>query len=123
MDAHGIKSYEELLEKSQNIEWFWSEVSKEVVEWYEPPKQILEWKPPYAKWFVGSKYNITHDALDKQVKLRPHKVAYIFEGERGDIRKITYKELYDEVNKLANALKRLGLKKRRQSIDISTDDS
>ncbi len=111
MEKHGIKTYEELLEKSQDIEWFWGEVAKEYVEWYEKPKKVLEWNPPYSKWFVGAKYNIVHDALDKQVKLRPNKVAYIFEGEPGDIRKITYKELYKEVNKLANALKKLGVKK------------
>ncbi|MEM4194974.1 MAG: acetate--CoA ligase [Candidatus Anstonellales archaeon] len=111
MDKYGIKTYEELLEKSQNLEWFWGEVAKEFVEWYEEPKKILEWDPPYSKWFVGAKYNIVHDALDKQVKLNPDKVAYIFEGEPGDVRRITYRELYREVNKLANALKKMGVKK------------
>lgn len=111
MKKHGIKTYEELLEKSQNLEWFWGEIAKEFVEWYEEPKKILEWNPPYSKWFVGAKYNIVHDALDRQVKLNPDKVAYIFEGEPGDTRKITYKELYKEVNKLANALKKIGVKK------------
>lgn len=111
MREHGIASYEELLRKSQDIEWFWGETSKELVEWYEQPKKVLEWVLPYSKWFVGAKYNIVHDALDKQVKIRPEKIAYIFEGEPGDVRKITYKELYKEVNKLSNALKKLGLKK------------
>ena len=111
MDEHGIKTYEELLEKSQDIEWFWGEVSKEVVEWYSPPEKVLEWKLPYSKWFVGAKYNIVHDALDRQVKERPDKVAYIFEGEPGDVEKITYKELGEEVGRLANAMKKLGLKK------------
>lgn len=111
MDAHGIKTYEELLEKSQDIEWFWGEAAKELVEWYEEPKKVLEWNLPYSKWFVGAKYNIVHDAVDKQANLRPEKVAYIFEGEPGDVRKITYRELYEEVNKLANALKKLGVKK------------
>jgi len=111
MDEHGIKNYDELLEKSQDLEWFWGELSKDVVEWYTPPKKILEWNEPYSKWFIDAKYNIVHDALDKQVKLRPDKIAYIFEGEPGDVRKITYKELNDEVCRLANALKRLGLKK------------
>ncbi len=111
MDEHGIRTYEELLEKSQDIEWFWGEVSRGLVEWYAPPKKILDWKPPFSKWFVGAKYNIVHDALDRQVKTRPDKTAYIFEGEPGDVRKITYRELYGEVCRLANALKRLGLKR------------
>jgi acetyl-CoA synthetase len=112
MDAHGIKDYEELREKAKNIEWFWSEVAKEVVEWYEPYQKVLEWNEPFSKWFVGAKYNIVHDSLDKHVKTyRKNKVAYIFEGEPGDVRKLTYYDLYVEVNKLANALKQIGVKK------------
>ncbi len=112
MDAHGIKDLDELLEKSQDLEWFWGEMAKELVEWYKPYDKVLEWDTPYAKWFVGAEYNIVHDALDKHVKTeRKDKVAYIFEGEPGDIKKWTYGELYEEVNKLANALKTLGVKK------------
>jgi len=112
MDRHGIKSYEELLERARDIEWFWSEMVKEVgIEWFEEPKKVLEWNPPYVKWFVGAKYNIVHDAVDKQAKLRRNKVAYIWEGEPGEERKITYGELHAEVNRLANVLKALGIKK------------
>jgi acetyl-CoA synthetase len=112
MDKHGIKSYDELLEKAKDLEWFWGEMSKEVVEWYQPYTKVLEWDPPWAKWFVGAKYNIVHDALDKHVKTwRKNKVAYIFEGEPGEIKRLTYYDLYKKVNKLANALKELGVKK------------
>ena len=112
MDEHGIKSYEELLEKAKDIEWFWAEVAKDVVEWYEPYKKVLEWNPPYAEWFVGAKYNIVHDALDKHMETDvKDKVAYIFEGEPGDTKQLTYHDLYVEVNKLANALKELGINK------------
>jgi acetyl-CoA synthetase len=113
MDKFGIKSEDELRERAlKNPEWFWNEVAKDIgIEWFEEPKKILEWDPPYAKWFVGAKYNIVHDALDKQFKIRKNKVAYIFEGEKGDVRKITYAELYWEVNRFANALKELGVRK------------
>jgi acetyl-CoA synthetase len=112
MNEHGIKTYEELLEKAQDIEWFWSEASKEVVEWYTPYKKVLEWNEPFSKWFVDAKYNIVHDALDKHVKThRKNKVALIFEGEPGDVQKLTYYDLYIEVNKFANALKSIGIKK------------
>ncbi|MEE9323322.1 MAG: acetate--CoA ligase [Candidatus Aenigmarchaeota archaeon] len=112
MDEHGIKNYDELLEKAKDTEWFWGEASKGLVEWYEPYKKVLEWKPPWVKWFVGAKYNIVHDALDKHMKTKTKdKIAYIWEGEPGDVRKLTYKELYFEVNRLANAMKGLGLKK------------
>ncbi len=112
MNDHGIKNYEELLEKTKDLEWFWGEVSKDVVEWFSPYKKVLEWNEPHSKWFIGAQYNIVHDAIDKHVKtFRKNKLAFIFEGEPGDVRKITYRDLYIEVNKLANALKSLGIKK------------
>ncbi len=112
MDEHGIESYDALREKAKDLEWFWGEVAKDVVEWYKPPSKVLEWKEPYAKWFLDAKHNIVHDALDKHVKTyRKNKVAYIFEGEPGGVRKLTYRDLYVEVNKLANGLKSSGVKK------------
>ncbi len=112
MDKHGIKDLDELLEKAQDLEWFWGEMAKELVEWYKPYDKVLEWDPPYAQWFVGAKYNIAHDALDKHMENgNKDKVAYIFEGEPGEIKKWTYGDLYEEANKLANALKDLGVKK------------
>ncbi|RLI77749.1 acetate--CoA ligase, partial [Archaeoglobales archaeon] len=112
MDKHGIKSYDELLEKAKDVEWFWNEMVKEVgIEWYKEPEKTLEWNPPYVKWFIGAGYNIVNDALDRQARLRKNKVAYIWEGEPGDIKKITYGELYREVNRFANALKEFGVKR------------
>ncbi|HDO19531.1 MAG TPA: acetate--CoA ligase [Thermoplasmatales archaeon] len=112
METHGINSYEELLERAKDIEWFWAEVAKDVVEWYEPYERVLEWNPPYSKWFVGAKCNIVHNALDRHIGTeRENKIAYYFEGEPGDTRKLTYKDLYIQVNKLANGLKQLGVKK------------
>ena len=112
MDEHGIENYDELSEKAKDLEWFWGEVAKDVVEWYKPPGKVLEWKEPYAKWFLDAKHNIVHDALDKHVEsYRKNKVAYIFEGEPGGVRKLTYRDLYAEVNKLANGLKSIGVKK------------
>jgi len=112
MDKHGIKDADELYEKADNWKWFWEEISKELVEWYEPYSKVVEWNPPYVKWFVGAKYNIVHDALDRHAhSWRKNKVAYIFEGEPGDVKKLTYYDLYIEVNKLANSLKKLGVKK------------
>ncbi len=108
MDKQGIKTYEELLEKSQNLEWFWKETAKEVIN-IKNYKKVLDWKPPYAKWFTGAKYNIVSDALDRHKD--KNKIAYVFESEPGETEKITYKKLYQEVNKLANALKQLGIKK------------
>jgi len=112
MNKHNIKTLDELYKKAENWEWFWNEISKDYVEWYEKPKKTIEWDAPWAKWFVGAKYNIVHDALDKHVKTwRKNKVAFIFEGEPGDVQKLTYNDLYIKVNKFANALKKMGVKK------------
>jgi len=112
MDIFGIKTLDELLEKSQkNIEWWWNEAAKEL-EWFSPYEKVLEWNLPFAKWFVGGKINIVHNALDRHIKTyRKNKVAYIFEGEPGEVEYWSYYKLYKEVNKLANALKKLGVKR------------
>jgi len=111
MDKHGIKSYEELLERAKNSEWFWEEIAKEL-EWFKPWEKVLEWDTPFAKWFVGGKINIVHNALDRHIKTeKKDKIAYIWVGEPGDVKKLTYQDLYVEVNRFANALKKLGVKK------------
>ena len=113
MNTQGIKDYDELIEKAKNLEWFWGAMAEEFLEWYQPYEKVLDWSPPWAKWFTGAKYNIVHDALDRHVETwRKNKVAYIFEGESGDVKKLTYRDLFVEVNKLANALKDMGVKKK-----------
>ena len=73
---------------------------------------MLEWDLPFAKWFVGGKLNASYNCLDRHV-IAGHgdQVAYHWEGEPGDRRTITYAELLDEVCRLANALKELGVEK------------
>ncbi|MBU4534997.1 MAG: acetate--CoA ligase [Euryarchaeota archaeon] len=112
MDLHGIKDYDELLEKSAaNPEWFWDEMAMDLV-WFKHYNRVLEWKPPYVRWFLDGKFNIAYNALDRHIKSgRKNKLAYIWESEKGEVRKFTYFELYREVNRLANALKRIGIKK------------
>jgi len=112
MDKYNIETLDELYKKAENWEWFWDEISNQFVEWYKPYTKLVEWDSPSVKWFIGAKYNIVHDALDKHVKSwRKNKVAFIFEGEPGDVQKLTYNDLYIEVNKLACALKKIGVKK------------
>lgn len=114
MKKHGIKDLQELLARSQDIEWFWSEMAKEVdITWAKPYDKVLEWDLPWSKWYVGAEYNIVVDAIDKHASsARKDKLAYIWEGEpEGEVRKLTYFDLYQEVNRLANGLKSLGIKK------------
>jgi acetyl-CoA synthetase len=111
MDQHGIKTVEELYERAKDREWFWGELAKEL-HWHKPWDAVVSGGPPYFKWFEGGKTNVAYNALDRHVKDgKGGKVAYIWEGELGDVREITYGELYKEVNKIANGLRSLGIKK------------
>jgi len=112
MKKHGLNTYDELLAKCLDIEWFWGEMAKEHLQFYKPYDKVLEWDTPWAKWFVGGKYNIVHDCLDRHMKTATKdKVCYIFESETGETKTWTYAEMYHEVNRLANAMKSLGVKK------------
>ena len=64
---------------------------------------------PNAKWFVGGKLNASYNCLDRHLETRGDKLALIWEGEPGEIRRVTYRELHAEVSKFANALKSLGI--------------
>ena len=112
--AH-IKSeeeYQRLYEESlKDPEGFWGRVASEL-HWFEPWQKVLEGDLPHAKWFVGGKTNLSYNALDRHVKTwRRNKAALIWEGEPGEERVLTYHDLWREVQKFANVLKRLGVKK------------
>ena len=89
---------------------FWDEQAKNL-SWFSPWSKTLEWNPPFGRWFVGGTLNACYNALDIHQNKRAEKSAILWEGENGDSRILTYKELLDEVNKFSNALKSLGLKK------------
>src|SRR5688572_8697343 len=72
---------------------FW-ESWAEQLDWQTKWTRVLDWNPPNAKWFVGGKLNASHNCLDRHLATRGDKLALIWEGEPGDIRKITYKELH-----------------------------
>jgi acetyl-CoA synthetase len=90
---------------------FWEKEAK-ALDWFKPWRKTLEWKPPYAKWFVGGKLNLSYNCLDRHLTgPRRTKAAIIWEGEPGDSRTLTYWDLYREVNRFASALKQQGVKK------------
>ena len=115
MKEKGFKTERELrLWCSNNYIQFWGEMAKTYADWFEPWSSTLEWIPPYAKWFVGGKCNVTYNAVDRHaLGAKKDKVAYIFVPEPTDqpTQKITYLQLYKEVNKFANGLKSLGVQK------------
>ncbi|HEX2027808.1 MAG TPA: acetate--CoA ligase [Nitriliruptorales bacterium] len=90
---------------------FWERQARELA-WYEDWQEALQWDLPYAKWFVGGRLNASYNCLDRHVEAgHGDRVAFYWEGEPGDTRKITYSDLRDEVARFANVLKSLGVRK------------
>jgi acetyl-CoA synthetase len=88
---------------------FWEEQARELT-WNKPWDQVLEWNPPYAKWFIGGKINASVNALDRHVAAgRGERIAFHFEGEPGDTRRITYSQMLEDVSQAAHALTELGI--------------
>ncbi len=106
-----IQNYLEYFQKSiRDIEAFWSQIGHELV-WNRLWDQVLEWKPPFARWFVGGLVNASYNAVDRHMSTwRKNKAAYLWEGEAGDRRTVTYGELFREVNRFAAGLRKLGVK-------------
>jgi len=95
----------------RDYEVFWAGFAREL-SWYKPWKRVLDWKPPKAQWFVGGKLNASVNCVDRHVAgPRKNKAALIWEGEPGDQRTLTYRELLREVSRFGNVLKSLGVRK------------
>ena len=107
-----IEQYESLYRKSiEDPESFWAGIAEEL-HWFAHWTQVLEWNPPWAKWFVGGKMNLCYNCVDRHaLGGKRDKVAILWEGEPGEVRKLTFGELHGEVQKLANVLKDLGVRK------------
>ncbi|HYW87357.1 MAG TPA: AMP-binding protein, partial [Chloroflexota bacterium] len=98
-------------EADADYEAFWAEQA-EAIDWFKPWSKVLEWNVPLAKWFVDAEVNASYNCVDRHLQTwRRNKAAIVFEGEPGDQRVLTYRDLYREVNACAAALKRLGVKK------------
>ena len=119
MSSYHIKNLEEYFKvyrKSiREPELFWEEIAEEHFNWYKKWNKVLDWdfKKPEVKWFDGAKLNITENCIDRHLRTRGNKTAIIFEpnnpGE--DALHITYKQLHERVNRLANVLTNKGIKK------------
>ena len=112
-----IKSLQELQTlKKQALEnpiKFWGSYAKKEIDWFDSFQTVLDTEnAPFFKWFKEGKLNITYNCLDRHIKNGlGEKRALIWEGEPGDCKEYTYKELLKEVCKVANALKAIGVKK------------
>jgi acetyl-CoA synthetase len=114
MRKHGIGSYEELVGRSQDdIEWFWDAVVEDLgIEFPTAYERVLDTSKgiPWATWFVGGKTNLAHNCVDKWAERTRDAVAVLWEGEDGAVRSVTYGELREMADRLANGLRSLGVR-------------
>ena len=115
MDQHGIETFRELLKRADDdIEWFWDAAIKDIdIAFYRHYDKVVDLSDgkPWARWWIGARMNIVQSCLDRHRDSEFHdKLALIWEGEPGDVRKLTYGELDEEVCRLASALRRLGVR-------------
>ena len=112
MDRHGIETFDELLKRADDdIEWFWDAAVKDIdIAFYREYEKVVDLSEgkPWAKWWVGARMNIVQSCLDRHRdgEFRD-KTAIIWEGEPGEVRRLTYRELDRQVARLAGALRRL----------------
>ncbi|MFQ5678082.1 MAG: acetate--CoA ligase [Gemmatimonadota bacterium] len=93
----------------EDREEYWAEWA-ERLDWFRKWDRVLEWEPPFARWFVGGRLNAAHNCLDRHLETRrAEKTALLWEGEPGDRRAFTYRELHLEVSRLADAMRKLGV--------------
>ena len=116
IDKHQLGSYDELMQRSTtDIPWFWDTVLRDIdVQFYKPYSQVVDLSDgkPWAHWCVGGEMNIVHNLLDKYADTKiDKKIAIKSEIEDGTTRELTYKELRDQVDRMANALRVLELGK------------
>ena len=92
---------------AENQEAFWGELAKSELDWHKPFTQLCNASnAPHYTWFEDGEINVSYNCLDRHLDKYASKTAIIFEGEPGDVRKISYQDLYEEVCEFANALKK-----------------
>jgi acetyl-CoA synthetase len=108
----GMDAYRALVaEAEKDFEGFWGRLAKEELLWHKPFTKVLdESKAPFFRWFYDGELNASYNCLDRHLKTQPDKTAIIFEADDGKVTKISYKALYHDVCRMANALKAHGVK-------------
>ncbi|RME76006.1 MAG: acetyl-coenzyme A synthetase, partial [Planctomycetota bacterium] len=106
-----FEAYRQLYERSlREPEAFWAEIAAEL-HWFHPPTRIVEGHAPSFRWFADGRTNIAYNCLDRHLDgPRADAPAIIWEGEPGDQRRLTYRELHAQVSRFANALKDVGVR-------------
>ncbi len=110
---HALLSDPAIYEEAE-ADWkgWWERQAREL-HWFKPWDEVLDdSNPPFYKWFIGGKLNVSYNCLDRHVEAgRGDRVAFHWRGEEGEERDITYADLLGEVQRLANGLKDLGIDK------------
>src|SRR5271165_4367482 len=97
---------------AQDFVGFWADLAVAEIDWQQPFTVPLDdSNAPNYRWFADGQLNVSHNCLDVHLRTRGEKIAIIFEGEPGDVRKLTYAELHKEVCRFANALKARGIER------------
>lgn len=114
MSKHGIDQFADLHRRSiDDPEWFWSAVLDDLgIEFFKPYDQVIDTSPglPWTRWCVGGEMNIVHNCLDKRIGTRGEYAAAIrWSTEDGRCGMLTYGDLSRQVNRAANALRRMGV--------------
>ena len=106
-----LEEYQQLYDRAKNDPvGFWDEIGKQELHWFEPYSEVLSGNTHDVKWYVGGKTNLSYNCLDANIAAgKGDRAAIIWEGEPGDQRTLSYKELHAEVCKFANVLKNLGV--------------
>jgi acetyl-CoA synthetase len=114
MKKHSIPNWHQLVDKAnKDIDWYWNAINEDLgIEWFQKYDKTYDSSTgiPWTKWFLNGKCNIVVNAIDRHAKNQPDKIAYIFANEEGS-RKITYRELDEQVSRFADALLTAGIKK------------
>jgi acetyl-CoA synthetase len=107
-----LEQYETMYRRSvDHPEEFWAEAAQEL-EWFAPWTRVIDGEAAHTKWFVGGNLNLSHNCVDRHaLGARKDKIALLWEGEPGEVRKLTYAELHEQVQRFANVLKSLGVKR------------
>ncbi len=119
----GEAAYKALCDEAErDFEGFWGRLANENVLWSKPFTKVLdESNAPFFKWFPDGELNASYNSLDRHLETQGDKVAIIFEADDGKVTKVTYKDLYASVCKLANALKSHGIQKGDRVLDLPAD--
>jgi acetyl-CoA synthetase len=114
MRSEGIDDYRDLVSRSQaDPSWFWDAVVADLgIDFSTPYESVLDDSrgPAWPRWFVGGKINLTYNCVDRHAQRAPESNAVVWEGEDGDVRRLSYREIHDAVGAAAAGLQELGIK-------------